>query len=248
MTREVMNTSVEVAPDRFGTPLYSIAEAARYLDVPASTFATWARGYRRTRPGRPTAVGRPIVTALGRPGDRGAVVPFIGLAEAVVLSAMRQSGVPLQRIRPALDELARTVGVEHALASERLYTDGAEILYDYAGITKNADVALAARELVVVRNGQRVFNEIVASYLRRVEFAKDGYARRIQLPAYQRAMVIADPGRGFGQPVFAHGGARLEDILNMFQAGEPIAVVADEYGVPRDEVEDAIRVAMQVAA
>ncbi len=33
------------------------------------------------------------------------------------------------------------------------------------------------RELVVVRKGQRVFNEIVAAYLRRLDFGQDGYAR-----------------------------------------------------------------------
>jgi hypothetical protein len=29
------------ALDRFGTPLYTVPEAARYLDVPASTLTTW---------------------------------------------------------------------------------------------------------------------------------------------------------------------------------------------------------------
>lgn len=33
------------ALDRFRTPLYTVREAARYLDVPVSTFATWAHGY-----------------------------------------------------------------------------------------------------------------------------------------------------------------------------------------------------------
>ena len=30
--------------DRFGVPLYSVFEAARYLGVPTSTFTTWAHG------------------------------------------------------------------------------------------------------------------------------------------------------------------------------------------------------------
>ena len=38
--------------DRFGTPLYSVPEAARYLDVPASTLTTWTHGYRRRAVGR----------------------------------------------------------------------------------------------------------------------------------------------------------------------------------------------------
>lgn len=159
---------------------------------------------------------------------------------------MRSAGVPLQRIRPALARLAHEFGVEHALASRRLYTDGAELLYDYAEHGENADAARAARDLVVLRSGQRVFNEIVESYLQRVEFADDGYVDVVRLPAYEVAEVIVDPTRGFGQPIFARGGARLEDALALFRAGEPLDVVAEEYGVPRAQLEDAVRVATRV--
>ena len=44
--------------DRFSSPLYTVAEAARYLDVPASTLATWAKGYRRAGKGRHEAARR----------------------------------------------------------------------------------------------------------------------------------------------------------------------------------------------
>jgi hypothetical protein len=38
----------------------------------------------------------------------------------------------------------------------------------------------SARELVVVRNNQRVFTEVVKLYLRRIDFAADGYAQLIR--------------------------------------------------------------------
>ncbi|MGH3799931.1 MAG: hypothetical protein ACRDTD_07345 [Pseudonocardiaceae bacterium] len=50
--------------DRFVVPLYSAVEAARHLDVPASTFRAWARGYRNQPRGRRPVVGEPIVTTL----------------------------------------------------------------------------------------------------------------------------------------------------------------------------------------
>ena len=50
-----------------------------------------------------------------------------------------------------------------------------------------------------------------------------------------------DPRRGFGQPVFARGGARLKGALAMFRAGESLEVVADEYGVPVEQLENAVR-------
>lgn len=236
------------APDRFLTPLYTVTEAARYLSVPQSTLGAWANGYRVRRRGRPEISGGSILTTVDRgQARRGPVIPFIGLAEGLVLTAMQRSGVPLQRIRPALDRLDEEFGLGQALASKRLYTDGAEVLFDYAEQDDNREISDALRDLVVVRSGQRVFNEIVLSYLRRLDFADDGYARLIHLPAYEVADVVVDPARGFGQPIFARGGARIEDALAMFRAGEDLNTVAAEYRVPPEHLEDAVRVATLVA-
>jgi uncharacterized protein (DUF433 family) len=232
--------------DRFETPLYSVSEAARYVGVPATTFTTWLKGYARQPSGRSPVVGAPIVSAVRT--ERGLAVPFIGLAEGLVLAAFRRAGVPLQRIRPALDRLQDQLGIEHALAAKATYTDGAEILYDFAEQQGDTVEARSARELVVVRNDQRVFADVVDAYLHRVEFAADGYARLIRLPGYRWSSVVADPSRSFGQPVFEHGGARVEDVLARFQAGEPLDVVSAEFGVPPEDLEDALRVATRQAA
>lgn len=234
--------------DRFSTALYTVPEAARYLDVPTSTLNSWAHGYRNHPRGRREVVGASILTTLPRRAARLPVIPFIGLAEGAVLTAIRRSGVPMQRIRPALEQLDAQIGLSHALASRRLYTDGAEVLFDYAEATDDPGLVRAARDLVVVRNGQRVFNEVVAAYLQRLEFDEHDYVRLIRLPAYEVAEIVVDPGRGFGQPIFARGGARLEDALELFRAGEPLDVVADEFGIPRDHLEDAVRVATRSAA
>lgn len=248
MTTQLLDRS-SGSPDRSTVPLYTLKEAARYLDVPESTLATWAKGYRREfRDRSPVAMG-PVLTSVSRVSPRGPVIPFVGLAEGLVLSAMRRSGVPLQRIRPALARLDDEFGLSHALASRRLFTDGAEVLYDYAETTADAEASRAVRELVVVvRSNQRVFNDVVESYLQRVEFDDAGYVRLIRLPVYTIANVLVDPARGFGQPIFARGGARIEDALAMFRAGEPLDVVADEFGVPREELEDAVRISTRVAA
>jgi uncharacterized protein (DUF433 family) len=237
-----------VSVDRFATLLYGIGEAAGYLSVPPSTLTTWAYGYERRRAGARALAAKPIITAV-RPEYRDApAVPFIGLAEAYALAAFRNAGVPMQRIRPALDALARELGLEHALASRRLYTDGAEVLYDYARHAGGTPEGESARELVVVRNNQRVFAEVVDQYLRRIDFAGDGYAQLIRLPQYRVAEVTVDPDHAFGRPRFTHGGASVDDVIDLFRAGEPVAAVVDEFGLSRDEVEDAIRVATRAAA
>ena len=237
MTRSARPTQAHEGDIRFSTPLYTAAEAARAVDVPATTFARWAR----RGPGA-------VVTALPDGGSTQPSIPFVGLVEGMVLAAIRRAGVPLQRIRPALEVLAGTIGVEHALASRVLYTDGAEVLFDYAARMGDRDAALA-RDLVVVRRGQRVFADVIDQYLRRIEYdPDDGYARLIRLPAYERAEVVADPRRSFGQPIFVRGGVRLSVVLERFWAGEDLGTVSEEFGVPVTELEDVLRVASRRAA
>lgn len=245
MDAEVMVTS-DRRDIRFGVPLYTMAEAARALGVPPTTFATWARGYTRRPPGRRPVRGAPIVTALDeKPGQPS--VPFVGLAEGMVLAAVRRAGVPLQRVRPALTMLAEEIGVEHALASRRLFTDGAELLFDHAGEIPEDD-ARAVRELVVVRSGQRVFANVIDQYLRRITYGPDDYASMIRLPSYERADVVVDPSRAFGQPIFTHGAAPVGAVLGRFWAGEDIDTLSEEFGVPAPEIEDVLRAASRRAA
>jgi uncharacterized protein (DUF433 family) len=237
-----------VGVDRFETLLYGIGEAAGYLSIPPTTLRNWVYGYQRHGGGGRSSTASPVVTAVQPERRDGPSMPFIGLTEAYALAAFRKAGVPMQRIRPAIGVLARELGLEHALASSRLYTDGAEVLYDYAQHAADTPEGESAMDLVVVRNNQRVFKEVVDLYLRRIDFAPDGWAQLIRLPQYKVAEVTIDPDHAFGRPRFAHGGVGVENVIDLFRAGEPVDAVAGEFGLTRDEVEDAIRVATQPAS
>jgi uncharacterized protein (DUF433 family) len=184
-----------------------------------------------------------LITCFPSQG-RQATVPFIGFAEAFVLSSFRRAGVPLQRIRPAVEVLEKEIGVAHALASKRLYTDGAEVLFDYANKSGEREVM----ELTVVRTQQRQFSGVVKDYLRRIHYGGDGWADSVRLPTYRHAEVIVDPRVAFGLPLVVHGGARVEDLVDRFQAGDSVSEIAADFSVPPDEVEDVIRVATRAAA
>jgi uncharacterized protein (DUF433 family) len=175
---------------------------------------------------------------------REATIPFIGFAEAFVLSSFRKAGLPLQRIRPAVEILAKEIGVDHALASKSLYTDGAEVLFDYGSRSGSQDLM----DLTVVRTQQRQFTKVVKGYLKRIEYGGDGWAESIRLSTYSAAEVIVDPRIGFGLPLLATGGARVEDLVDRFQAGDSVGEIAADFGVPADQVEDVIRVATRAAA
>lgn len=226
---------------RFETPLYTVAEAARYLDVPASTLATWAHGYVAHPKGRPVVKGEPILTVKEVP-SRHPEIPFVGLVEGMVAAAFRRAGVPIQHIRRALRELKNEIAIEHALASRRLYTDGASILFDYA-VHENDDELLTE---VVTR--QRVFREVVSGYLKRIHYASDGWAERLVLPITERPLVECDPSRGFGRPLFMRGGAPMDDVLDRFRAGESLKDVATDFDLDPQDVEDVIRASLAHAA
>jgi uncharacterized protein (DUF433 family) len=228
---------------RFTTPLYTVAEAARFLGVPSSTFSTWAKGYLRRPPGRPEVRGQPILTSFDAPRNF-PTIPFAGLAEGMVLAAFRKSGVSLQHIREAVRILEQEIKLEHVLASQRLFTAGAVILYDYADAGDGDELA----GLTEVVNRQRVFAPVVRDYLKRIEYSGDGWAMRLVSPATSRPIVTADPARAFGQPIFIHGAGRVEDVIDRWKAGDPLAEVAEDFGVPSEDVEDILRVALPIAA
>lgn len=69
---------------RVSVPLYTIAEAAQYVGLPYSTLQSWVN---------PGGDREPLVTSLTRTGYE-ASIPFIGLAEAFVLQAVRGAGTP----------------------------------------------------------------------------------------------------------------------------------------------------------
>ena len=225
---------------RFTTPLYTIAQAASVLAVPTATLRDWATGYLRKRVGAQATIGQPVVTTAEPPTPQGPSLPFVGLAEAYILAAFTAAGVPLQRIRPAILRLQQEVGLEQALASERLKTDGAEVLWDYGRTAADRDVAEAVDHLVVVRNQQGVFREVVQDYLARVVY-REGWIQLIRLPRYPGVDVTVDPRINFGQPTLARRGIRVADVLNRVRAGEDPEQVAYDYDLRPGEVQAVLR-------
>ena len=203
-------------------PIYSQADVARLIVAPRSTVHNWASGYQTTS----GAFQPPVLSAVTT--GRGATVPFLALAEAYVLNAFRRAGLPLQRIRPAVDALREHVGLEYALASERLATDGAEVLWE------SGDPG--DKRLVVVRNGQAVFREVVKDYLRFITFGTGGLATRVQLPQFTDADVAVSPTINGGRPTIIQRGIAIDDVLDRVRAGEPPTDVAKDFGLALDDV------------
>jgi len=216
---------------RYTAGIVNLADASRYLGVPRQTFHRWARGY----PG-----GEPLIHAVEAPAGQ-ASVTFMALTEAYVLEALRDAGVRLQKIQPALRRLQREFGTDYALAARELATDGISVLWDFSRSPEGEG-------LIDGSSGQHVLREIVEDYLRYVTRDDNGHPSRLQLRSFEPFKVVVDPWNGFGQPKFAGSGARVADVAAMLKAGEGADGVAEEFGSSVDDVRAAARVVLGRAA
>ena len=217
---------------RFDVGLLNQSDAARYLGMRPSTFQRWARG---------TGDTAPILDVLpGAPGV--ATVPFAAMAEAHVVQALHQAGVPRHKIRPALRRLQEEFGVEYALIAPNLATDGVDVLWDFSRSAEGSG-------LIEARTGQRVMRDIIRDYLQYLIWSDgDRYPRMMQLRSCLPSQVIIDPQRAFGQPIFARSRTRVADVIGMYTAGDEPEVIADELGVEIADVRTAVRVGLGLAA
>ncbi len=177
----------------------------------------------------------PVVTSLNSASPDLRSIPFVGLVEAAVVQAFRNTGLPMQRIRRALEVLAGQGEPRHALASRQLYSDGANVLYDYA--RKKHDKQL--RLLTVVQTGQRVFHEVINEYLKRIHFGDD-WATELVLPVTERPLLRVVPEVAGGDALFMEGGAPLSAVRSRAQAGEPIDSIAADYATPAEDIREAL--------
>ena len=212
---------------RFTRPLYTAAQAARYVGMPRSTFHAWARGYTTNSEN----AKKPVITSVDEV-ESGEAIPFIGLVEATVIQAFRQTHLPMQRIRRALEILAHTGELDHALASNKLYSDGASILFDHAGPND------PTKMMVTVIDGQRVFHETIQHYLKRIEFG-DTWAKALVLPVTPEPLLRVVPDKGMGQPLFIRGNAPLASVTDRLKAGESVQSVARDFDMEVADVKEA---------
>ncbi len=205
---------------RISQPLYTFAEAAQYLDLPASTLRSWAKPLE----------GPPLITIVSKRGFS-ASLPFIGFAEAFVIAAAKHAGVPGRRIRQNVAAIRqRAGGIEYALANRFVYTDGAELLLEVGG----------DGDLMVPRTMQGQMRATVENQLRLIQFAGDDYAERIQLPKYEIAEVTVDPRIASGRPLVESGAARVEDVVARVRAGDSVEAVGRDFAVPETEVRELV--------
>jgi uncharacterized protein (DUF433 family) len=220
-------------------PLYTAAEAARFLRLPASTVRAWAfgQGYKvKDRPRR----FQPVINTADPKGRR---LSFVNLVELLVLAGIRKEHrVELKQVRSAVDYLREKFPSTHPLADNQFQTDGLDLFVEKYGKLLN-----------ISRDGQVAMKELIQQYLKLVQRDASGVPIKLHLPRRDDApepiaSVVIDPERGYGRPVLDGRGIRTEVVVERFQAGESIASLADDYGLKAETVEDILRSHQPLAA
>jgi uncharacterized protein (DUF433 family) len=213
--------------NRFTVPLLTPLEVAEHLQVPERTMHRWLGQ---------NAAGHPLVHSI-KPQRRGhPSVPFVALVEAYVLRSLRKLGLSTDKIRDAATDIRRQFDTEYGLASRRIATDGIDVFVHY----------LDTDELARAGDRQMPLRQVISDYLRYIVWTDDDeFPSRLTLRKYDPAVaeVVIDPRFAWGAPIVESAKVPVSAVLGMWRAGEPLNVVADEYGLSVDQVEALVRVA-----
>jgi uncharacterized protein (DUF433 family) len=159
-------------------------------------------------------------------------------------TGLRQTDLPLQRIRKAPEVLASHGELQHRLAAKRLFTDGVQVLFDYATSHRHGQIRL----LTVVHTGQRVFHEVIQDYLQRITFDELWPTQLAVLPTGDEPLLTVRPEVASGDPLFLRGGAPLSAVISRRRGGESIASIVKDYGVPSADITSALDAVLPSAA
>ena len=182
----------------------------------------------------PTANGprtfEPVIL-IADPED--SLLSFRNLVEVHVLSAIRRKHrVRLQDVRDALNYLRAHLRSQHPLADREMHTDGINLFIEEWGKLVN-----------ISREGQLAIRAVLADHLDRIDRNPEGIAVRL-FPfsgrPEQRAVVI-DPRIKYGRPCISGTGIPTDIVAGRFTAGDTIEEIAEDYGRPPRQIEEAIR-------
>lgn len=226
-----MNVSHRKSASDRDVPAYTLAEAARYLRLPAATLRSWVLGRQY-----PTAEGSaefpPLIRLASR---RPPLVSFTNLIEAHVLQALRtEHGVSVKALRGALAYAEKALGIDRLLLRPELRAHAGKVFLDRYG------------ELIELSaSGQLAMRRLLDEHLKRIEWNAAKCPVRLYpflsaaAPSGERAIVI-DPRIAFGRPVVQRKAVSTAAIAERIDAGESVEDVAADYDLARSEVEQAI--------
>lgn len=221
---------IPTSSDPRDTPRYAVAEAARYIPgLSPATLRSWVKG--RTYPRKhDQGTFQPLIQL---PIPEAGRLSFNNLVEAHILYGLRTyHAITVPHLRTALHYAEAEFGLDRLLLRTELLASPGNLFVERYDQLVNLG-----------KGGQLGMRRILSAYLKRVHHDSAGWARRLfpLLPSDSgRKDVAIDPEIAFGKPILLRCGVRVATLADRFDGGEPLARLAEDYGIEEEEVEEAI--------
>ncbi len=208
-------------------PVYGVAEAAGLLGLRPDRARAWLDGYKRG-----SVRYAPVIRAEPTGDD---IVTWGEFVELGYLREYRRKGVPLQRLRPVIDELREEFATPYPLATATPYIYGKELVLE---LQEKNDIPRSIA--IVISSGQTIaLADEAMRFFRKVEFEppERGDVRRLH-PAGLASPVVIDPLVRFGRPSVQ--GVATDRLWELFDAGESVDEIAGGYDMAEEFVRAAV--------
>ncbi|MDR3725970.1 MAG: DUF433 domain-containing protein [Terracidiphilus sp.] len=221
--------------DHRDLPVYSLAEAAAFLDIPNSTLRWWVVG---GVSGPSRHWNAPLIE---RPVGSSDLISFNNLAELHILSVTtKQHKLKLKAIRDAVEHVKSQFPSAHPLLSEAFFTDGKDLFIKTIQQTIN-----------VTKQGQLALKPILDLYLERI--VRDDQFMPVKIYPLTRGqqsekVVSIIPTVSSGRPVIDGYGVPVSSIWGRFRGGDSPDLLAEDYEIPLDRIKGAIKYVEHYAA
>jgi uncharacterized protein (DUF433 family) len=214
----------------YNLPAYPVSDAARYLRIPTVTMRSWVNGRACG-----TKDGKQHFEPLIKRPTAAPELSFTNLIEAHILRVLRETHqVRLDKVRSALDYLSQQLGTEHPLIQSDFQTDGIDLFINSMDRLVN-----------VSRAGQLAMRDVLSALLDRVEWDEQGFATRlfpfISSAGSHSKILSIDPRVAFGKPTIVGTGIPTASIVQLYEAGEDIDDIADEFDCTSTQISAAIQ-------
>lgn len=207
-----------------GHGVYTLAEVARYTQVPAGTIRYWFKG-------KPAAAGsRSIFQSDYNPVDTDFALSFYDLLDALLAGQLRDFGVPARVIRKSHTALRKLLDTPHPFCHNAIFTDGRRIFHSFID-------DLGEDVLAEVVSRQQFFPRI-RQVLSGVRY--DPYTQLADVWHIDKGVLI-NPRVSFGKPVIEHTAVTTYVVANQYYANSmDAALVASLFCLKQQDVLNAV--------
>lgn len=218
---------------RLGLGIYDLREAARFTRLNPVRVRRWYV----QRPSEPDR--KPVLRSDYESADGELAISFLDLIDVFVFGQLRTHGVSLPTLRKVSMRLQADLHTRHPFAHARLATDGYEVFF------RSIDRS-GKDELTEVLTRQRVFPEIIAPFLKKLDYDS---ATDLAAVWHIGRGVILNPKIAMGKPVVQGVCVKTDILAAAWNANkQDTAAVARWYNVSAEDVLRAVEFELGPAA